>query len=307
MWQRDTGWQEAVISVGDLGRWIEAFAALGDWTVQHRGAADRRLLAHWQLGSGATAEEAVLRAPGDEPRWIRLVRFDGVARTTMRGGAQAWDTGGIFSLLIRTRAIETVLAKAYEIGWNSFNDIDVMRFSTHVNRNVVLRAPDGVCFGLYEAEKPAPGTQMFGMPFTAQMMVRDSRASRAFFVDNLGWGTWYDGEATLAINQFNMPANYAGRVPKNVVLAHARPEAYGQVEIVQWRIFTGRDLASRCRPPNRGHLAIRWAVDSDVAAAIRHRSEVLSGPTSVALAPFGEARLTTVSSPAGALIELIEA
>ena len=44
-----------------------------------------------------------------------------------------------------------------------FNDIDVMAFEGHHNRNVVLRGPDGVCFGLYEsASDPAPHD--FGAP-----------------------------------------------------------------------------------------------------------------------------------------------
>ena len=42
-----------------------------------------------------------------------------------------------------------------------------------------------------------------------------------------------------------MPANYKGKVPKKVAIMHAAPEAFGQVELVQWEVFSGRDLADR--------------------------------------------------------------
>jgi hypothetical protein len=307
MWNTSLGWQEAVVSVGDLGRWIEAFAHLGGWTVRHRGTGDSRLARHWRLADGVGIDEAVLTAPGDEARWLRLMRFKDARQTTMRGGAQAWDTGGIFSLLIRTNDIEGVLASAYELGWNSFNDIDVMSFESHVNRNVVLRAPDGACFGLYQsANAPAGRGTALGMPHTAQMMVKDIGTAKAFFSATLGWSPWFDGETWLAINQFNMPANYAGRVPKSVAIVHARPDVHGQVELVQWRVFAGRDLTARTVPPNRGHLALRWEVDPATAETLRRRQAPANDTTRVTLEPWGEVRLSTLVTPDGAMIELIE-
>ena len=307
MWRTGGGWQEAVISVSNLDRWIEALDEIGGWRTVHRGQTGPDLLAHWSLPPSALCQEAVVGHPQDSARWVRLVQIDGAPHQPIRGSAQPWDTGGIFSLLIRTNDIDGVLRRANDLGWGSFNDIDVMTFEAHRNRNVVLRGPDGVCFGLYEsANDPAP--HPFGAPFTAQQMVRAIGPARDFYADLLQWSPWYDGETRLAINQFGMPANYKGKVPKKVAIMHAAPEAFGQVELVQWEVFSGRDLADRAIPPNRGHLALRWPVgDLDaVLGAVRQSHGLVVQTQRVDLAPFGPVRLAGIRTPDGALIELLE-
>ena len=255
----------------------------------------------------ARGEEAVIWHPDETERWVRLLQIEGAPRQTIRGSAQPWDTGGIFSLLIRTRDIESVLQRATDIGWGSFNDIEVMSFEGHDNRNVVLRGPDGVCFGLYEsASDPAPHD--FGAPFTAQQMVRAIDPARGFYADVLGWTPWFDGQTRLAINHFGMPANYKGKMPKKVAIMHARPETFGQVELVQWEIFEGRDVAGRAIPPNRGHLALRLPVD-DLDGALERANHALGTAIEaqpVDLAPFGTVRLAGITTPDGALIEVLE-
>lgn len=307
MWRTGGGWQEAVVSVSHLDRWVEALGIIGGWETVHRGAIATSLFAHWALPPVARGEEAVMAHPEDLDRWVRLIQVDSVAHQSIRGSAQPWDTGGIFSLLIRTRDIEGVLRRATNIGWGSFNDIDVMAFEGQRNRNVVLRGPDGVCFGLYEsASDPAPHD--FGAPFTAQQMVRAIGPARDFYADVLGWSPWFDGETRLAINQFGMPTNYKGKVAKKVAIMHALPDVFGQVELVQWEVFAGRDVADRAIPPNRGHLALRWPV-ADLDTVLERASQAIGTTVEAApvdLAPFGTVRLAGISTPDGALIELLE-
>jgi hypothetical protein len=67
-------WQEAVVSVRDLDRWIEALDALFGWKVEWRGEADPALLRAWRLPAAARCEEVVLFHPDDLPRRVRLLR-----------------------------------------------------------------------------------------------------------------------------------------------------------------------------------------------------------------------------------------
>ena len=307
MWRTGSGWQEAVISVSHLDRWIEALGLIGGWAVLHRGSVAPSIFTHWGLPGDARGEEATMGHPEDRDRWVRLIQVDGVSHQPIRGSAQPWDTGGVFSLLIRSRDIEGVLRRANDIGWGSFNDIDLMKFEEHRNRNVVLRGPDGVCFGIYEsANDPAPHD--FGAPFTAMQMVRAIAPARDFYADVLDWSPWFDGETRLSINQFGMPANYKGKVPKKVAIMHALPDVFGMVELVQWEVFSGRDFADRAVPPNRGHLALRWPVD-DLDGVLERTNHALGTAIEahlVDLTPFGRVRLTCISTPDGALIELLE-
>ncbi len=307
MWRTGGGWQEAVISVSHLDRWIEALGLIAGWKVLLRGAIAPSLYMHWGLPLHARGDEAVMAHPEERDRWVRLMQIDGVPHQSIRGSAQPWDTGGTFSLLVRTRDIEGVLQRASDIGWGSFNDIDLMTFEEHRNRNVVLRGPDGVCFGLYEsANDPAPHD--FGAPFTAQQMVRAIGPARDFYADVLDWSFWFDGETRLAINQFGMPSNFKGKVPKKVAIMQAQPDIFGMVELVQWEVFEGRDLADRAVPPNRGHLALRWPVaDLDrMLDRANKTNETTVAAQQVDLAPFGAVRLAGISTPDGALIELLE-
>jgi len=138
-------------------------------------------------------------------------------------------------------------------------------------------------------------------------LYRPTNGARDFYADALGWSPWYDGETRLAINQFGMPANFKGKVPKKVAIMQTRPEIFGMVELVQWEVFEGRDVADRAVPPNRGHLALRWPAP-DLDAALARANKVMGTSVTaqvVDLAPFGTVRAAGITTPDGALIELV--
>jgi len=309
-------WTEAVVVVRDLDRWIAALNHLFGWKVETRGQVDPRLLAAWKLPSAASGEDVVLFNPEDPPRRVRLMRIDNVSQVQIRSSGKGWDTGGIFSLLTYARDVDATFAKAQELGWSAYNDPVDMHFSGRVLRNVVLRAWDGVNFGLYLPTTPAPPEPRYalaGMTFNGQQMVRDIAAARKFWCDVLGWSAWFDDVTRLTCNNFGMPENFSGQMPKNVIIAAGGKDAadawaYGQVELVQWDGFTGRDFAERAVPPNLGIMALRIPV-TDVrakAAEIVRRSGVLfSEPATMTLAGRGDVTLLGTRSPDGALIEFV--
>lgn len=89
---------------------------------------------------------------------------------------------------------------------------------------------------------------------------------------------------------------------------HALPDVYGMVKLVQWEVFSGRDFTDRAVPPNRGHRALRWPVDDldGVLERTNHAQGKRVEAHVVDLAPFGRVRLAGVSTPDGALMELLE-
>lgn len=309
-------WTEAVVIVRDLDRWAAALDRLLGWTVAARGAIDSRLLAAWKLPAVARGEEVVLINPDDPPRQVRLMRIDNVPQIQVRSSGKGWDPGGIFSLLTYVRDVDATFTLAQELGWSAYNDPVDMHFGGRTLRNVVLRAWDGVNFGLYRPTVPPPPTPRYakaGMTFNGQQMVRDIAPARKFYSDVLGWSAWFDGVTRLTCNNFGMPENFVGQLPKNVIIAAGGKDpsgawAYGQVELVQWDGFSGRDFAERAVPPNLGIMALRIPV-SDTrkhADGIRKRGGALfSEPVTVTLAGRGEVSIFGVRSPDGALIEFV--
>lgn len=307
------GWQEAVTSVHDLGRWIEALDHLAGWTVAHRGTASPDLLSAWGMPDSVGAEDAVLVCAEDTSRWLRLMAFSGAPQRQIRSSGQPWESGGIFSLLAYSNDIPAALGRAHELGWLAHNDPVLMEFGDRELRNVVLRGPDGCNFGLYQPLKPVPDKPFpfpkIGPPFNGQQMVRDAAASQAFYDKALGWESWFSGALTLGCNNFGIPENLMGVHPKNVSIMHGARDAYGQVELVQWTGLFGRDFAEYAIPPNLGHLALRLCVD-DLDAAIARMDEagvaLHAARSRVTLAPFGQVDVVSVRTPDGALIDLLQ-
>lgn len=307
-------WHEAVLCVRDLDRWITALDHLLGWTVQMRDDVDPRLLAAWGLPAAARGREALLVNRADPPRCVRLMQLAGVPQVEIRSSGNHWDTGGIFSLLAYVRDVDATFAAAQQLGWTAFHDPVDMHFGERVLRNVVLRGWDGVNFGLYRVLQPVGPEAVYpkaAMAFNAQQSVRDIEPARRFWRDVLGWQAWFDGVTHLACNNFGMPENFVGRMPKNVIISAGGQNAdgslaHGQVELVQWVEFTGQDFAPRAVPPNLGILAMRIPV-ADAAAKARELvargGTLYMPPTRLTLAPHGEVVMCSLRSPDGAMIE----
>jgi catechol 2,3-dioxygenase-like lactoylglutathione lyase family enzyme len=309
-------WHEAVVCVSDLDRWSAALEQLFGWQVEVRGAVDRRLLAAWRLPAATLAEEAVLVAPDDPPRRIRLLRLDGLEQVQIRSSGAHWDTGGVFSLLVNVRDADATFRAAQALGWTAYHDPVEMHFAGRVLRNVVLRAWDGVNFGLYRPLLPTPPEARYakaGMAFNGQQSVRDIGAARAFWRDALGWTAWFDGTLRLDCNNLGMPANFVGHMPMHVIIASAGHDArgawhYGQVELVEWTGFRGRDFAERAVPPNLGIVALRVPVAdaaARAAALVARGVPLFTTPARVRLAPAGEVLMFAVRSPDGTIVEFL--
>jgi catechol 2,3-dioxygenase-like lactoylglutathione lyase family enzyme len=190
-------WQEAVISVSDPVAVAGFLREVAGWEQIGRSNVDRALLDAWGLDAGARADSWLFRNPGDDHGYVRLVSFKGVEQVQIRSGAQPWDTGGIFSLMVRTPDVDARFAAAQRMHWSSYSDPISVDFGTSELRTVVLRGPDGINFSLYERVRPPlesfENMRRFSLPFNAMQTVRDVEAAAAFYGDILGFGTWYRG------------------------------------------------------------------------------------------------------------------
>ena len=94
-------WSEAVVSVANIPSATRLFREVGGWRIVQRGKVDRSELDYWRLPAEARATFERLCAPQAENGCIRFVRFTGVAQRPIRPAGRPWDTGGIFSIMIR--------------------------------------------------------------------------------------------------------------------------------------------------------------------------------------------------------------
>ncbi len=301
------------MSVSDPRVVADFLREVAGWEQIGRSSVDRALLTSWHLGEEVDASSWLFRNPGDEHGYVRLIRFEGAEQVRIRSGAQPWDTGGIFSLMVRTPDAGGRFASAQNMHWSSYSDPIAVDFGTSELRTVVLRGPDGINFSLYERVRPPlegfENMRRFSMPFNAMQTVRDVDVAADFYTGVLGFGTWYRGGSAQSeprVSNFAIPINFTTRIPTKAAILHRAPGETGRVELIQFDGFEGRDLAARAIPPNLGILSLRFPVENadDFAALVTERSaEIYAGPVCASILPYGLVNIFSVRAPDGVMLE----
>ncbi|MGJ3230604.1 MAG: VOC family protein [Oceanicaulis sp.] len=310
------GWQEALVSVRDLAPIFEFMTEFAGYEVMETGALDPAWLAAWGLPDAASGDYVLLRSPGKPVGWVRLVRFEGVEQVLIRPGAQAWDQGGLFSLMVRSEEAEEVADAAHARGWSVFNQPQIFEFGPLTIKNVVVRLPDGVNLAVYSRVSPPvegwDDLDGFSYPFNTMAMVHDIEAERRFFEAGLGFFPFWEGDyidAGPVDTNFAMPDNLAPEIPRRTAILQQRQGEDGRIELMQFVGLDGADFSDRARPPNLGLLGVRIPVD-DLDAALGRLSALgfdpAAGPKSGARSPYGAVRWAAVRSPSGIVVELFE-
>ena len=317
----DTGWSEAIVSVSNLARSIEYFDKVAGWKVVARNKTPRGAMDYWQLPDAAKGDEALLCNPGDSYGCVRLIQFSGVAQVQIRSSAQPWETGGIFSLMTRSRDLDGAFARSRALGFSGYSDPTLFDYQGVQLENVVLRGPDGVNIAIYQRNRPNlegwETIRKLSSPFNAMQMVRSRDASRDFYITALGYGILANADFTDTVagpNNFAIPSNLVTSIPRRHAImgigVKGLADAAGnrQVELMQFVGLEGRDLSERAVFPNLGIVALRFPtekLDAHVAAA-RAAGYRAGTIVSLDLPGWGKVRMCDLRSPDGVISELIE-
>ena len=313
-------WQETMVSVTDLDRTAAFFREIGDYETLWQGAVAGADLRQLGLSDAATGEALVLRAPGTENGFIRLVRFDDAGRKVpTRPGARAWDTGCFWSIMVRARDMEAIYDDAIAMGWWTETPIAPLSFAGSELNIVVFKGPDGVQVQAYERlNRPVPeGFPAFdrlSQPFNIMQMTRDRDAVRVLMEDVLGFERFWFGEPYTddepTLMPLGIPQNLTTSIPyKAGIFSPQTQTLYGRMEYIEIDGLDGFDYADRCDAPNLGILSVSYPVDNvDIAmSTITERGwEIEAGPYEVARAPYGTIRAFRIKAPDGASIEFFE-
>jgi len=310
------GWQEALVSVRAFAPIRDFMVEVAGYEVIETGALDPAWLGAWGLPEDASGAYELLASPGKTVGWVRLVRFEGVQQQLIRPGAQVWDQGGLFSLMVRAEEASEVMDAAHLRGWSVFNEPQVFDFGGLIIKNVVVRLPDGVNLAVYSrVEPPIEGWDDlagFSYPFNTMAMVHDVNAERVFFEQGLGFSPFWAGDyidpAEVDTNH-GLPDNLSDEIPRRTAILQQRPGEDGRIELMQFVGLSGQDYSDRARPPNLGILAVRLPVenlDATLAQLAEFGAVPAAGPGERMLSPYGEIRWAAVRSPSGIIVELME-
>lgn len=313
----DVGWAEAVVVVRSLERTANWLAEVAGWAPRGPSSATpATVLRLWGLPAAASGSELLFGNPGDESGFVRLVQLaDAGPQMEIRSSAMTWDTGGVFSLMTRSRDLDSAFARHQAMGFSAFNDPTDFDFGGVVLRNIVLRGPDGVNIAIYERKRPLlvgwETINKLSAPFNAMQMVRDVGAARRFYESLFGYAPVAAGsfiDPAESPNNFALPQNIATQLPRDYAIMTVDGSETGRVEPMHFKGLKGRDLAERATFPNLGVAALRMPTVRMALTLARARAMGIT-PSPVVeaeLAPWGRVRLVQVRSPDGVIIELIE-
>jgi hypothetical protein len=309
--QPTQGWTEAVVSVREFALTERLFRDLAGWRLTHAGTVHRRELAYWKLPKTARASFRRICAPQASVGCIRLVRFQGVEQQPIRPAARPWDTGGIFSLMVRSDHVDQLYADALRLGWWAESPPVRFQFGTSDLKNVVLTGPHGINVAAYERVTPAFTAFPVGrisQVFNTMRMVRDQPVAKSFF-EQLGFKARFDVDhepLEPSWSNFSIPLNFTPIIRRKAAALQPHEGEWGRVEVMQIVGFAGRDHSARATPPNLGIVSVRYPVgqlesyrESLAARGVPPRYSA----SDVAITGLGSVNIFAVQDPDGSLTE----
>jgi catechol 2,3-dioxygenase-like lactoylglutathione lyase family enzyme len=312
-------WTEAVVSVENIATSSRLFREVGGWKATHKGKVDPSEIAYWNLPEGTKASFERLCAPQTSTGCIRFIRFADVPQRPIRQAKRAWDTGGIFSIMVRSDNVPALFDAAIAMGWWAESEPIRFTFGASDLRNVVLTGPHGINLAVYQRVSPpftAFPVSRISQAFNSMRMVRDKAASRAFYEEKLGFSVLFDSNnepAQPAPSNFGIPLNYTPIVKRAAAAMHPTPGETGRVEVMQLEGFAGLDVSAHASPPNLGIISVRYPVQ-DLAA---YRAKVTGKGVGVVyeavnmkshgLSDGRAAKMFSVRDPDGNLTDFYEA
>lgn len=308
-------WTEAVVSVTDIAAATRLFRVAGGWRTTHRGAVSREELRYWVLPDTVSARFERLCAPGADTGCLRFVCFRGATQRPVRRALRAWDSGGIYSIMVRSDNVEALFDTALSLGWWAESAPVRFSFGTSDLRNVVLTGPHGINLAVYERVSP-PFTAFrvgrISQAFNSMRMVRDKARARAFYETTLGFSVLFDSNAEPAEpapSNFGIPLDHTPRIRRSAAALQPAPGETGRVEVMQIEGFGGQDASAHASPPNLGILSVRYPVadiDSYREAVKERGGETAYEAMAVPIGGIGIVNIFSVRDPDGNITEFYD-
>jgi catechol 2,3-dioxygenase-like lactoylglutathione lyase family enzyme len=313
------GLQEMVVSVKFLERETEMYKKVAGWEVANEGQASSDQAVHWGLSDNVVINEVVLRVPGTEQGFLRLVQFVDIPQVRIRSSGRHFDTGGIFNINAWVKDMDGIFEELRDHGFSSFSDPTYYNLFGERFGGGVLRGHDDIVVNLLHRVNEAnltvaPFSKMSQID-NATQIVSDYDESFDFFVNKMGWHVRWEASPTWpedGANNMGLPNSLVqeGKVHERAASFMLDEDADGgRIEIFGVDGIAGQDFSDRAHPPNLGILTYRVHVpdlEEYVNRIADNGVEPIRPLRTFEIAPYGEVKTVVVRSPVGAWIELFE-
>ncbi len=310
------GFQEVVLSVRDLEKTKSMYMDLSDWVVEVEGEVSREILNHWELPQTCTATFCLLKYPYRDTGKVRLVCFDHIDQVHIRDSSQSWDTGGIYDLDVRVSDLLKSKEAFQKHGWSGYSKEEKYHFEEFHVSEILIRGAEDVVFALIQRHAP----ELVGFDemtklshvFNSSQIVKDMDASKAFYMDQLGFQMYMEvnkSNGEHGPNIFGVPYNVWPSISRKIAILSPDGSNKGSVELVQLDGIEGKDFSSVAVPPNLGILMLRFPVknlDAYLEAVEDAGGSVYIKAQELSFEPHGNIKQAVIKSPDGVWLEFFE-
>lgn len=309
------GFQEAVLSVANFEKSLEFFQRVFGWRIISRNLGNSSLKKTWRLDENCEIEEALLQNPGSKEGYLRIVQFKNVEQCQIRSAGQAWDSGGIFDINVRTKDMKTMYRVLQTEGWHGYSDPLRYTFGEYTVTEVLMRSPEGATVAVMERhEPPLVGFDFSTISriFNSSIITSNIEESHDFYVNKLGFKLFFKTEGNqrpCGPNVLGIPPNINDKITVPVHIYRPNLDHFGSIEILETKELKGKDFSQLAVPPNLGLLMLRFPVRDVVTYAdmLQKKSVKLNTPIQlIEIEPYGQMKMFSVRSPEGAWLEFME-
>lgn len=310
------GFQEVIFSVSNIEAAEDFYLRVANWECIFRGATSREQLNYWGLGLEAQAHEVVLKNPGDQSGYLRLIQFQNVPQVQIRSSGKPWDSGGIFDVNMRSKDLAATFQEFQQAGWNGHSDPVRFQFGKFDVSEVAMQGPDGIVIAMMQRHAPPlegfPHLKKLSHIFNSTHIAKDIDAAYDFFINKLGFKVYLQVEGKNRApgkNVLGLPQNTNAQVELPVFIVHPDGTNLGSIEFLKVKGLEGEDFSARAVPPNLGILMIRFPVE-DAAEYLRllkgRGVEPYIDIQELSISPYGKVKVFVLRSPDGVWLEFME-
>ncbi|MEP3227527.1 MAG: VOC family protein [Parasphingorhabdus sp.] len=314
--QKIEPWSEAIVSVRDLDKASRLFIDYGEWRIISEDNWGKSQQKYWKLADSMNGRYRLICAPHADTGCIRFIRIDGAKnQKPIRPAARPWDTGGIFSLMIRSNNVDALYEKALAMGWWAESAPYRFQFGTSDLNNVVLQGPHGMNLAVYQRISPAFTNFPVGnmsQVFNSMRMVRDQKATLRFYREKLGFQLLFDADyldPKPTTSNFSLPINLTTSIVRRAAVVQPVSGETGRIELMQFVGLNGRDFSDQASLPRLGIISVRYPVNNLATYRIQLESrdvKIEHEAKNMPLEGVGNVNLIAVRDRDGNLTEFFE-
>ena len=182
---------------------------------------------------------------------------------------------------------------------------------------MIFKGPDGLQIQGYDRLEPPlpesfPEFDRISQPFNIMQMIKNRENSRKFFVDLLGFDTFFYGVPFTAqeeaVTPLGIPLNLTTKTQYRTAIYYPVAGELGRVEMIEFMDIKGLDHSEKCHAPNLGLLSIKYSIEDmqQTLGMLKSRGLQSVDVNEIKLQPYGDISIFSLSSPDGAIIEFYE-